>query len=195
MAILAITPVALAEDFEVVDSSPFGYGKKRVALTAGPALGFDFLESRGNDNADVEQVVALGSWSKGISDRMAIEHWYAGNFDLVGEGQLLFNQEPHSGFFGGATLSLRYNLLEFGRVTPFAHVGVGGGYLAYDLEDQRDGFNFALQAGLGLHWSVARRRGLFVEYRYHHISNANTRHPNSGINSQMLMIGTVIYLD
>jgi opacity protein-like surface antigen len=194
-AILALSPVALAEDFELVGASPFGHGKKRIALTMGSGSGFDFLQSRGNQNSDVEGIVALGSWSNGISERLAAESWYAGNVDLVGEGQLLFNQEPHSGFFGAGTLSLRYNLLNFGRVVPFARVGAGVGYLAYDLDDQRDGFNFTLQAGVGLHWSVAARRGLFVEYRYHHISNANTRHPNAGINSQLLVIGTVIYLD
>ncbi len=70
-AILALPPAALAEDFELEGASPFGHGKKRIAFTTGAGLGFDFLRSRGNQNAEVEQIVALGSWSQGISGRMS----------------------------------------------------------------------------------------------------------------------------
>ncbi len=177
------------------ESAQFGLGRQQISLQSGPGYGFEFLRSRGNENADVEYWAVIPSWSIGITNPLAPRRWYGGNIDLVGEGQFLVNKEPESGFYGAGTLSLRYNFLEFGRFVPFLLAGAGMGYLSYDLDDQRDGFNFALQAGAGANWALSDGLGLSLEYRFHHISNANTRHPNAGVNSHLFLIGVTFHFD
>ncbi len=184
-----------ASHAENANERHFGFGKQRIALGVGYGFGFEFLRSQDNENSEVEHSFVLPSWSIGITDPLATERWYRGNVDLVGEGQFLINREPRSGFFGAGTLSLRYNFLGLERIVPFISAGAGVGYLAYDLDDQRDGLNFALQTGAGFHLPLADKVGMTAEYRYHHISNANTRDPNAGINSHLFLVGTTIYFN
>ena len=178
-----------------LESSPFGFGKQRIALGVGHGFGFEFLRSRDNENSEVEHTIVLPSWSIGLTDPLATDHWYRGNVDLVAEGQFLLNREPRSGYFSAGSLSLRYNFLSLDHLVPYLAAGAGMGHLSYDLDDQRDGLNFALQAAAGLFVPLSERTGLSGEYRFHHISNANTREPNAGINSHLLLIGMTIYLD
>ena len=178
-----------------LETSPFGFGKQRITLGVGHGFGFEFLRSHDNENSEVEHSIVLTSWSIGITDPLATDRWYRGNVDIVAEGQFLVNREPRSGFFGAGALSLRYNFLGLDHLIPFITAGAGMGHLRYDLDDQRDGFNFALQAGAGFHLPLSERTGLSSEYRFHHISNANTREPNAGINSHLVLVGMTIYFD
>ncbi len=145
--ILLARPGLAAESGDFPGSRQFGKGEQRIGLGVGYGYGFEFLRSRDNENSEVEHAVVLPSWSVGLTDPLAAGHWYEGNVDLVSEAQLLLNHEPRSGYFGAGTLSFRYNFLGLDRFVPFVNAGAGMGYLSYDLDDQRDGFNFALQTG------------------------------------------------
>ncbi len=195
LLMISIASSANAAGSAEEESTRFGLGRQQLSLQGGSGNGFGFLRSRGNDTADVEHWVVLPSWSIGITDPLAPGHRYSGNVDLVSEGQFMISREPNSGFFGAGALSLRYNFLDFGRLVPFVSLGGGMGYLSYDLDDQRDGFNFALHTGAGANWALSDRFGLSAEYRFHHISNANTRHPNAGINSHLFLIGATVHFE
>jgi hypothetical protein len=63
-------------------------------------------------------------------------------------------------------------------------IGSGAGYLDADLDYQRDGFNFLLQGGVGCRLGDWR-----ADLRFHHISNAQLRQPNSGLNEVLILVG------
>ena len=60
----------------------------------------------------------------------------------------------------------------------------GAGNLSANLDWQSDGFNFLLQAGVGYRWGQWR-----TDVRFHHISNAQLRQPNTGTNGVLFLIG------
>lgn len=75
-------------------------------------------------------------------------------------------------------------------VSPFTEIGVGG-HLLSDREignrDLSSKFQFGLHMGLGLGFGDKGRYNLM--YRYQHLSNANTRSPNQGINFHLVSFG------
>ena len=89
---------------------------------------------------------------------------------------------------------LRYNFLQLARVVPFIEAGAGVVGTDFDLKGQSDGFNFSLQGGLGFHFFVLPQVALTAESRFHHISNAGLRQPNSGINDCVFLIGTSFFV-
>lgn len=173
----------------------FGYGKHEIGITSGYGLGWDAFESKGTQLADVEPVPLLPRWGVGISDPLGGDSWYRGSVSLTLEGSFLFNREPREGFATGGTLSLRYNFLGAGALVPYAEFGVGMTHLDFDLPEQRDGFNFLLQLGLGAHWFLRSRTTLTAGWRFLHISNAGLRPPNPGINASLFLIGPTFFLD
>ncbi len=88
----------------------------------------------------------------------------------------------------------RYNFLPEGKFIPFVEAGAGILSLDFDVAGQRDGFNFSPQAGLDFHYFLSERTALTGEWRWLHISNANTGEPNAGINSSLVLIGVSVFL-
>jgi hypothetical protein len=95
------------------------------------------------------------------------------NFRLELEGQVL-------DYWQGVGVGTRFDLGEHWHLL----VGTGAGVLNAGLDRQSDGFNFLLQGGLAYRWKNWR-----AEARIHHISNAQLRQPNSGINGALFLIG------
>ena len=53
--------------------------------------------------------------------------------------------------------------------------------------------DFSYQAGTGIQYFITRNTALNVEYRYHHVSNANTASPNEPLNSSKILLGISIF--
>ena len=120
--------------------------------------------------------------------------WWRGNFEAVGEGfgSAIF-QGPGS-FIAGATVWGRYNFVQPGwRFVPYFQAGLG--LTSTDIPRRYVGqpFNFNLELGGGARFLLTSRWGLNLEFRYQHISNANTGRHNLGINSAGPILG-VSYL-
>jgi hypothetical protein len=164
-------------------------GAQEWALAVGHGLGFALGSSGDSDVEDVELVALLPRWGLVLSDPLGAGAWYGGNLELLVEGAFLYAYEPKGGFAGGATLGLRWNFLAGRRIVPFLEVAGGVVDLDFDLEHQADGINFTPQAGLGLHYWVLRRAALTGEWRFHHISNADLREDNDGINDSLFLVG------
>jgi opacity protein-like surface antigen len=111
--------------------------------------------------------------------------WWRGNFELAGEafGSSIFNG-PGT-YIAGGTLWLRYNFVprRSGGIVPY--VQAGGGAVSTDIDRGIVGqpFNFNLDAAAGVRYFFAQDWSVNLEYRYQHISNANTGPNNLGINS------------
>jgi hypothetical protein len=174
--------------------SHFGWGKQQATLAGAYAIGFGAFGSEGTDAADVEFGALLPNWGIGISNGLG-DSFYRGSFSFHIEPQLLWNHEPNKGDAYGGGILIRYNLWAHRRFVPFIEGGAGFMGVDFDLINQRDGFNFLLQGGVGAHFFLTDRTALLAGWRYHHMSNAGTRHPNVGINANLFQFGVTYYFD
>lgn len=99
----------------------------------------------------------------------------------------------HENVYGGGfnPINLKWNFTSAKRVTPYLELGGGTLFSTEDVPAFTNKVNFRTHASLGAHlWSRnTAGRGITVEARYEHISNAGLASPNPGINSIQFMIG------
>ncbi len=112
------------------------------------------------------------------------EGFWRGNFELLGEllGNWIFVGE--GSYIAGGTLWGRYNFVQpQSRVLPFVQGGLG--MVTTDISHKIDGqpFNFNLEIGVGMRYLLDDRWTFNMEFRYQHISNANTGKHNLGVNA------------
>ena len=83
----------------------------------------------------------------------------------------------------------RYHFLSLGRFVPYAEMAPslpGGTDLkVFEIDST---FTFVVWAGVGASYFVTDRTALYAGYRYEHISNGDTRHPNRGLETQQRRI-------
>jgi len=71
---------------------------------------------------------------------------------------------------------------------PFVEAGAGVSLTDID-HDLTGRFQFNLQGGAGVHHFFNDRTAFTAQYRWLHFSNAGTKCPNNGVNTQMFHIG------
>jgi opacity protein-like surface antigen len=94
---------------------------------------------------------------------------------------------PGSYLVGGSPL-WRYNFVQPGaRLVPYIQLGMGALYNnIYRSREQSEigqGFEFALQGGIGLKYLINDRWAISAEVAYRHISNGGMTARNQGLNS------------
>jgi lipid A 3-O-deacylase len=72
---------------------------------------------------------------------------------------------------------------------PYVEAGIGGIYTQWKVEGQGSHFNFNPQMGIGTEFSIGSDPPFFTAVRLHHISNANLKKDNRGINSVVFIVG------
>jgi lipid A 3-O-deacylase len=163
----------------------FNRGASELEVSAGAGLGMTVFGSEQHHHW------ALSALQFGwvLSEVVAKDHWYRGNWELAGEvfGGGQFHPDP--GYVAWGTLLLRYDLATGHRWVPFVDVGAGP-----TVTDIRDGdlsttFEFNLQAGLGTHIFLRDDLALTLQCRLMHLSNAGMVLPNLGLNSTTLLLG------
>jgi lipid A 3-O-deacylase len=138
----------------------------------------------------------IHNWSLGmvqygymLSDIVATNHWYQGNWELMGEafGGEQFN--PNAAYFVGAAPLLRYNYACGRRFVPF--IDVGAGLAATDIRngDLSTTYEFTVQGAAGVRMFLNDSVALVLQYRYIHISNASIHSPNLGVNTSNALLG------
>jgi lipid A 3-O-deacylase len=172
----------------------FGSGRQSIGIAGGHGLSLRIGRGQNEEIDDLQFLYLAPRWSIGISDPMGGQSLFRGNFELVLEGAFHYIFEPKDGFAGGFTPLIRYNFLTGGRWIPFVQAGAGLLALDADLKAQADGLNFSPQAGVGVHYFISDRVSLTGEWRFHHISNADLRERNIGINSSLVMFGITYFL-
>lgn len=117
-------------------------------------------------------------------------NWWRGNFEAAGEGFASWIYQGEGSFIAGGTIWGRYNFVQPGaRLVPFGQIGLG--MVSTDINRRIVGqpFNFNIEVGLGTRYLLSEHWGLNLEFRYQHISNANTGVHNLGINSYGPILG------
>jgi hypothetical protein len=140
--------------------------------------------------------LALMSLSYGhmLSGVVGTNHWYRGNWELVGELFAGGQFDPRSDPIVGITPHLRYDFATGTRWVPFWDIG--GGVTATGIEgpDLSGTFEFNLQFNIGTQWFIRENLALTCELGYFHISCGGIHDPNLGLNSIKSMIGLTWFL-
>ncbi len=166
-----------------------GSGFHKGLFQAGGTVGAGFgIRVFGTSVAhDLAMASANVGWV--FTDVMASDKWYRGNLELLLE---LFGGEqfkPNDRYFIGLTPLIRYNFATGTRLVPFVDAGAGVSSTNIDGPDLTGNFQFNIQVGAGIHYFLSDRTALTVQYRWLHFSNAQTRLPNNGANTQMFHVG------
>ena len=185
--------VTLPQPCRAEEPVPLGRWRQTLALSAGYGWGHELGGSH-QDAPDSETVPILPRWAMGLTNVVGGDAFYRGNLEISVEGVFLVDTEPRSGSALGGAAGLRYNFVPSRRIVPYIGAGAGVLDLDYDLRSQRDGFNFVIFCDVGLHAFVGERVAVSTGYRLQHISNADTRSPNFGIDTSFLLLGVTYFL-
>ncbi len=144
----------------------------------------DILRGK-NVTEDVQFIFLIPYWGK------VIKEWNGcWSLEFITETFLTYAiQESKSRYAVGVTPLFQFNFKKVGRVTPFINLGSGVLYTNLDPEGFGSEFDFTPQIGTGVRYQMGHNRFLTLSYRFHHISNANTVHPNESIDSNFFIIG------
>ena len=164
--------------------SNFSRGSKEFQNVAGAYFFFDTTQ---NNRPAID--FALDSARFGI---MLNDPWmagpFSGNMELLGEvfGGGIFDGPGN--VMAGATLIFRYNFVQpRARLVPYLQIGAGGVYTDIGEEESRGLISlpveFNLQGIVGTRIMLNDRWSLVIEGAYRHISNAEIKKPNFGIDS------------
>ncbi|MEO8045507.1 MAG: acyloxyacyl hydrolase [Spartobacteria bacterium] len=164
--------------------SNFSRGAKEFQNVTGAYFFFTTTE---NNRPSVD--FAVNSTRLGL---MLNDPWQAGplsgNFELLGEvfGAGIF--EGPGNVMAGTTLIFRYNFVQpRARLIPYLQIGAGGVYTDIGERESRGLISlpveFNLQGVGGTRLMLSDRWSLVIEGGYRHISNAEIKKPNYGIDS------------
>ena len=103
--------------------------------------------------------------------------------------------EPTSNVEVGSNFLIKYVLPLTQTVQPYIKGGVGALYMSMHTDEQATQYNFLPQGAGGVHIFINEKTALTFEYRYRHLSNASTKHPNSGIDSDMFLGGISFFFE
>jgi hypothetical protein len=131
-------------------------------------------------------VIDMGYMCSGVKE------WgpFRGNAEVVCEafGGPVFIGKGN--YVAGMTLWLRYNFVQEGwKVVPYCQIGAGAGATDIDKRIVGQTFQFNLDAAIGFRYFLSHDLSVNAEYRYQHLSNANTGPKNVGINAQGALLG------
>ncbi len=88
----------------------------------------------------------------------------------------------------GFGLEYRFNIIK-NAMDGYILAGSGFHYISYDSSCQSGGFNFNDNLGAGFYIYITHNSAINLGFRFRHISNANIRMPNEGINSYLFTLG------
>jgi len=171
------------------DENVFRRGAQELGCGLGAGLGMAVFGTE----REHDWTIGAVQYGRMLSGPVATDHWYRGNWELMGE--LFGGQQfhPSAAYYVGIAPLLRYNFAAGRRLVPFADAGAG-----ISATDIRDGdlsttYEFNLQAGVGLRFFLSDRVAFTAQSRLIHLSNASTHAPNLGVNNVSLLAGITCF--
>jgi hypothetical protein len=91
----------------------------------------------------------------------------------------------------GTNIGIRYYQQLSPQLYLYQMLGSGPHYITAEVERQAQGFLFSDNLAVGVYKEVNHRKSLFLnfQFRVRHISNANLKQPNGGINTLNILAG------
>lgn len=93
---------------------------------------------------------------------------------------------------GGVAFGMKYRYPVTDVLSLYGLVSLGILYITVTTVDQVNGFNFVDAIGVGVNYAIMPGAALDLGFRLRHVSNANFRDPNNGIDTYMGTIGFMI---
>ena len=91
----------------------------------------------------------------------------------------------------GVGVKYMYHCTE--QLAAYIFGSVGPHYVTVVTRDQANGFIFSDTIGCGVSWFLNEKSAINLEYRWRHISNADLKMPNNGIDTHIGMIGYSLF--
>ena len=170
-----------------------GKGFRNGAWHVGASLGGGFGADLGSGGFH-DLVLGTAHVGRMIGGPVGSGRWYRGNWDLMGEvfgGRQFY---PDKARVVGLTPVLRYHFATGTRWIPFLEGGAGVSETDIGPPDLATRFEFHLIAGGGLQWFCCKNLAATFHYRLGHLSNANIKGPNIGLNENVLLLGVTWFL-
>jgi len=148
----------------------------------------------GATRTQVQTVDFIGRFGYFLSDQMG-HGWYRGQFEHIVELPLHLVVAPKTRIMTGANLLANWKFTGLAQHRFYPYAFAGGGVLFVDLGLPTMGsrLDFSYGAGTGLQYLWRRDLSFSGEYRYHHISNADTAEPNEPLNSSKILFGISLF--
>ena len=147
----------------------------------------------GDTHTQVETFDMILRYGHFLSSELGKGHWYQGRHELLLELPFHMAVDHHDrAMFGGYALgSWKFTAPE--KLVPYVFAGGGVVYVDLGLPSMGTRLNFSYQGGTGVQYFIRKDLALTGEYRYHHISNAGTSHPNEPLNSSKFLVGVSLF--
>jgi len=199
-AICAIGLDAVASDDEkdatkevesqVTDAAtPMQKGDMELAAIAGFGVAHDLWEGE----PDV-RFLALGVRCGRVLSGPRGPGFLRGNLEIAGELLPVFLVDPGDTTYGASvTLLGRHFFMPRSEWRPYAILGIGALATKDGIPLESNGFNFTLQAGMGVRFTYENKIAFYAEYRIHHISAGRTEAANPGVNSSYLQFSASVF--
>ena len=128
-----------------------------------------------------------------LSSELAQGYWFQGRHEMLLELPYSLAVDHGGRSMIGASVFGSWKFTAARQVTPYLFAGGGVVFVDLGLPTMGSRWNGSYQAGGGFQHFIADKLAVLGEYRYHHISNLNTTHPNEPLNSSKFLIGLSYY--
>jgi len=109
--------------------------------------------------------------------------WWKGALELGLEGWLQYYVQPKGEYALGLKAAARYHFIDLGRFVPYVEFLAGVGATDLVVKEINSKWTFVLEGGAGLAYMVTDRVAVSAGARLYHVSNAETKQPNLGVNA------------
>ena len=115
---------------------------------------------------------------------------FPGSLTFVLEPFISYVFSPNRNVEVGNNIAFKIGILaETSKLQPYFKGGSGPIFISQHTREQGTQFNFNDFAALGVHYFFTKTVALTFEYRFRHISNAEIKKPNRGIDSHFGLCG------
>lgn len=94
----------------------------------------------------------------------------------------------------GLNFGLKYLYPFTQKLKVFVYIGTGPHAFSATTERQAPGYLFSDNMGMGLYYFLSPKWSVTTTFRIRHLSNADTRQPNHGINTDNFLFGVGYHL-
>lgn len=141
----------------------------------------------GNTKTHVETFDLILRYEKALTAEMG-SSWYRGHHSLMVELPISFVVDPSTDPMYGLTLLGSWIFAGNDLWQPYLLGGGGIVYTSADITGLGAELNASWQLGFGLRYKALSKQ-IFLEYRFHHISNTGRKDPNDPLNSSKILMG------
>ena len=173
-----------------VSASDVATAGGEIALLSGYGITHRYF---GATRTQVQTWDAIARYGYFLSNEVGIGSWYQGRHELLMEipYHLALDQQGRS--MTGAYLLGSWKFTGLKDLSPYVFAGGGVLFVDLGLPTMGSRLDFSYQGGVGVQYFVRKDLAFVAEYRYHHVSNADTATPNEPLNSSKILAGGTVF--